>query len=97
MGSSRPTLRRNYLWIFALLALSWNLEGLLASVAGARLQHLHRSRRRLGLVPGWIVFVVGVFLQRRHRDFCDRHRAFARSNRRSFAATSVFFAPAGDE
>ena len=37
-------LRRNYLWIFALLALSWNLKVYLSSIAGARLRRFYRSR-----------------------------------------------------
>ena len=53
-------LRRNYLWIFALLALELEFQGLSASASRARFQCLHRSRT-VGIVPGWAVFVVGVF------------------------------------
>jgi uncharacterized membrane protein len=52
-------LRRNYLWIFALLALSWNLKVYLAPLP-ARDFDAFIERAAVGLVPGWIVFVVGV-------------------------------------
>ena len=52
-------LRRNYLWIFALLALSWNLKVYLHPLA-ARDMHAFLDRAQVGVVPGWIVFVVGV-------------------------------------
>src|SRR4030095_1683943 len=52
-------LRRNYLWIFALLALSWNLKVYLHPVP-ARNFDAFIDRATVGVVPGWIVFVVGV-------------------------------------
>jgi uncharacterized membrane protein len=52
-------LRRNYLWIFALLALSWNLKVYLSPLP-ARDFDAFIERAAVGLVPGWIVFVVGV-------------------------------------
>ncbi|MEK6337587.1 MAG: DUF2270 domain-containing protein [Acidobacteriota bacterium] len=51
-------LRRNYLWIFALLALSWNLKVYLHPVPADTIQ-LFLQRATVGLVPGWIVFIVG--------------------------------------
>jgi uncharacterized membrane protein len=51
-------LRRNYLWIFALLALSWNLKVYLHPVPADTFQ-LFLQRAQVGLVPGWIVFIVG--------------------------------------
>lgn len=52
-------LRRNYLWIFALLALSWNLKVYLHPLP-ARDFNAFIDRATVGLVPGWLVFVVGV-------------------------------------
>src|SRR6185295_3428241 len=52
-------LRRNYLWIFALLALSWNLKVYLHPFP-ARDFNAFIDRATVGLVPGWAVFVVGV-------------------------------------
>jgi uncharacterized membrane protein len=52
-------LRRNYLWIFALLALSWNLKVYLHPLP-ARDFDAFIDRATVGLVPGWLVFVVGV-------------------------------------
>jgi uncharacterized membrane protein len=52
-------LRRNYLWIFALLALSWNLKVYLSPLP-ARDFDAFIERATVGVVPGWIVFVVGV-------------------------------------
>lgn len=52
-------LRRNYLWIFALLALSWNLKVYLHPLP-ARDFNLFMDRATVGVVPGWIVIVVGV-------------------------------------
>ncbi len=51
-------LRRNYLWIFLLLALSWNLKVYLHPVPADTLM-LFLQRAQVGLVPGWIVFIVG--------------------------------------
>jgi uncharacterized membrane protein len=52
-------LRRNYLWIFALLALSWNLKVYLHPLP-ARDFNVFMDRATVGIVPGWIVFVIGV-------------------------------------
>src|SRR5216683_6923354 len=53
-------LRRNYLWIFALLALSWNLKVYLHPLP-AHDFNTFIDRATVGIVPGWFVFVVGVF------------------------------------
>jgi uncharacterized membrane protein len=52
-------LRRNYLWIFALLALSWNLKVYLHPLP-ARDFNAFIDRATVGVVPGWLVFTVGV-------------------------------------
>ncbi|MBV9211303.1 MAG: DUF2270 domain-containing protein, partial [Acidobacteria bacterium] len=52
-------LRRNYLWIFALLALSWNLKVYLHDKPAVNF-HQFIERASVGLVPGWIVFASGV-------------------------------------
>lgn len=52
-------LRRNYLWIFALLALSWNLKVYLHPLP-ARDFNAFIERATVGVVPGWFVFVIGV-------------------------------------
>ena len=52
-------LRRNYLWIFALLALSWNLKVYLHPLP-ARDFNAFIDRATVGVIPGWAVFVVGV-------------------------------------
>src|SRR5258705_5511425 len=52
-------LRRNYLWLFALLALSWNLKVYLHPLP-ARDFNAFIDRATVGVVPGWAVFVVGV-------------------------------------
>jgi len=51
-------LRRNYLWIFALLALSWNLKVYLHPLP-ARDFNSFIDRATVGVVPGWFVFLVG--------------------------------------
>ena len=51
-------LRRNYLWIFALLALSWNLKVYMHPLP-ARDFNAFIDRATVGIVPGWIVFIVG--------------------------------------
>jgi uncharacterized membrane protein len=51
-------LRRNYLWIFALLALSWNLKVYLHPLP-ARDFASFIDRATVGVVPGWIVFILG--------------------------------------
>jgi uncharacterized membrane protein len=53
-------LRRNYLWIFVLLALSWNLKVYLHPVP-AHDFNTFIDRATVGVVPGWLVFMVGVF------------------------------------
>lgn len=52
-------LRRNYLWIFVLLALSWNLKVYLHPLP-ARDFSVFMDRATVGVVPGWMVFVIGV-------------------------------------
>jgi len=52
-------LRRNYLWIFALLALSWNLKVYLHPLP-ARDFNAFIERAQVGIVPGWAVFAFGV-------------------------------------
>jgi uncharacterized membrane protein len=51
-------LRRNYLWIFLLLALSWNLKVYLHPVPADTFE-LFLQRATVGLVPGRIVFIIG--------------------------------------
>ncbi|HEY0547758.1 MAG TPA: DUF2270 domain-containing protein [Pyrinomonadaceae bacterium] len=52
-------LRRNYLWIFALLALSWNLKVYLHPLP-AHTFETFIDRATVGIVPGSIVFICGV-------------------------------------
>lgn len=52
-------LRRNYLWIFALLALSWNLKVYLHPFPADSFSFF-LQRATVGLVPGWFVFFCGV-------------------------------------
>jgi uncharacterized membrane protein len=52
-------LRRNYLWIFALLALSWNLKVYLHPYPAPTFNEFV-GRATVGVVPGWAVFVFGV-------------------------------------
>lgn len=52
-------LRRNYLWIFVLLALSWNLKVYLHPLP-ARDLNAFMDRATVGVVPGWMVIVIGV-------------------------------------
>lgn len=52
-------LRRNYLWIFILLAASWNLKVYLHPIP-ARTFDIFLSRAAVGVVPGEFVFAVGV-------------------------------------
>jgi uncharacterized membrane protein len=51
-------LRRNYLWIFGLLAFSWNLKVYLYPVPADTFQ-LFLQRAAVGQIPGWLVFFVG--------------------------------------
>ncbi|HYX31398.1 MAG TPA: DUF2270 domain-containing protein [Pyrinomonadaceae bacterium] len=52
-------LRRNYIWLFALLALSWNLKTYLHPQPAANLDEFI-ARATVGLVPGSIVIIIGV-------------------------------------
>ncbi len=52
-------LRRNYLWIFALLALSWNLKVYLHPLP-AHSFDAFIERAAVGIVPGEIVFICGI-------------------------------------
>lgn len=51
-------LRRNYIWIFMLLALSWNLKVYMYPDPAFNFD-IFIQRARVGLVPGSIVFIVG--------------------------------------
>jgi uncharacterized membrane protein len=51
-------LRRNYLWLFALLALSWTLKVYLHPVPADTFE-IFLQRATVGLVPGWVIFMVG--------------------------------------
>lgn len=53
-------LRRNYVWIFALLALSWNLKVYLYP-SPARTFDEFIERAAVGVVPGSIIFLIGFF------------------------------------
>lgn len=52
-------LRRNYLWIFALLALSWNLKVYLHPLPAYNFD-VFLDRATVGIVPGWFIFLSGV-------------------------------------
>ena len=52
-------LRRNYLWIFALLALSWNLKVYLHPLPAFNFD-VFLDRATVGVVPGWAIFLSGV-------------------------------------
>ncbi len=67
-------LRRNYLWIFALLALSWNLKVYLHPLP-ARDFNSFIDRATVGVVPGWMVFVVGESLRGTPVAFDERIHA----------------------
>ena len=51
-------LRRNYIWLFALLALSWNLKVYLYPTLAVNFNEF-LARAQVGLLPGWAVFVAG--------------------------------------
>jgi uncharacterized membrane protein len=51
-------LRRNYIWLFALLAASWNLKVYLHPLPATTFDEFI-ARAQVGLVPGSIVFFVG--------------------------------------
>ena len=53
-------LRRNYLWIFMLLAASWNLKVYMHPVPAYDF-NAFIDRATIGLVPGEIVFLAGIF------------------------------------
>ena len=61
-------LRRNYLWIFALLALSWNLKVYLHPLP-AHDFHAFFDRATVGIVPGWLIFICRDYLQSGHAIF----------------------------
>ena len=52
-------LRRNYLWIFALLAASWNLKVYIHPLPAYNFEAFV-ERATIGVVPGWIVLFIGV-------------------------------------
>jgi uncharacterized membrane protein len=52
-------LRRNYLWIFALLALSWNLKVYLHPLPAYNFD-VFLDRATVGVVPGIVIFMAGV-------------------------------------
>jgi uncharacterized membrane protein len=52
-------LRRNYLWIFALLALSWNLKVYLHPTPARDFAEIV-DRATIGIIPGWIILTLGV-------------------------------------
>jgi len=52
-------LRRNYIWLFALLALSWNLKVYLYPDPARNFDEF-LARAQVGLVAGWIVLLVGL-------------------------------------
>jgi uncharacterized membrane protein len=52
-------LRRNYLWLFSLLALSWNLKVYLHPTPAQNFQ-IFIDRATIGVMPGALVFSVGV-------------------------------------
>ena len=51
-------LRRNYIWLFALLALSWNLKVYLHPQPAHTFDEFI-LRAQVGVVPGWLVFTTG--------------------------------------
>ncbi len=51
-------LRRNYLWLFALLALSWCLKVYLHPLPADTFE-VFLERAAVGLLPGWVIFIVG--------------------------------------
>ena len=53
-------LRRNYLWLFALLAASWNLKVYLHPFPARDLAMFIR-RANVGVVPGDVVLMIGIF------------------------------------
>jgi len=52
-------LRRNYLWIFILLAVCWNLKVYLHPQPAADFDEFI-ARAAVGIIPGWFVFLIGV-------------------------------------
>jgi uncharacterized membrane protein len=52
-------LRRNYLWIFALLAMSWNLKVYLHPLPAYNFD-VFLDRATVGVVPGIVIFMAGV-------------------------------------
>jgi uncharacterized membrane protein len=54
-------LRRNYLWIFVLLAASWNLKVYIHPVPAYDF-NAFIERATIGVIPGEIVFIFGIFV-----------------------------------
>jgi uncharacterized membrane protein len=52
-------LRRNYLWIFVLLAACWNLKVYLHPLP-AYDRHVFIERAAIGVMPGWMVLLIGI-------------------------------------
>jgi uncharacterized membrane protein len=52
-------LRRNYLWIFVLMALCWNLKVYLHPVPATDFAEFV-ERATIGVVPGWVLLAIGV-------------------------------------
>ena len=52
-------LRRNYLWIFILLAVSWNIKVYLHPHPAHDMDEFI-ARAAVGFVPGWFIIVTGV-------------------------------------
>jgi uncharacterized membrane protein len=52
-------LRRNYLWLFALMASSWNLKVYLHPIPATDF-NIFVDRATIGVVPGWMVLFTGV-------------------------------------
>jgi uncharacterized membrane protein len=52
-------LRRNYLWIFVLLAACWNLKVYIHPVPAYDF-NAFIDRATIGVVPGWVVLIVGI-------------------------------------
>ena len=85
-------LRRNYIWLFALLALSWNLKVYLHPLPARNFDEF-LLRAQVGLVPGWTRFRHRFPFQRRFVYWRGRNRKTPGSDRRSLAASRVFAAP----
>lgn len=51
--------RRNYVWIFLILAAAWVLKGFLHPTPAESLE-VFLARSALGSIPGWVMFLAGV-------------------------------------